>query len=92
MDKQQIKEELLKEVGSEFEPVVGTVIDRMEQFLVNNLCGKVVKPGETFWLRGVKYITQTENDGCLDCEFRNDSNCLTYVPECQNSNLIFKKA
>ena len=89
MDKEKIIEELKQSIGSEFEPQIIAIVDKMEVMMVGDLSNKEFKLGHEFWLRGGKYIVDA--GFCDECCFNKYKNCRSFAPECRENYTIFKK-
>lgn len=87
MNKQQIRADLLNEIGSELEPVIDKLIDRLEIIFKTTHKGAFIKPGETFWLLGTNYTAHYEAKPCKECVFTAKRQC-TLTPCC--GQLIYK--
>lgn len=89
MNKELIKKELIKSIGSEFEPQVNEIVDRIDVMLFDgDQRGKVIKLGDTFWRAGEKLVVRREEDSaCGGCHFDGED-CLG-LPSCRG--FIFKR-
>ena len=88
MDKEKIIEELKQSIGSEFEPQIIAIVDKVEVMTVGDLSDKEFNVGEKFWLRGEKI--EVTNGLCKKCHFHKFDNCRSFAPTCRGK-IIFRK-
>lgn len=86
MNAKLIERELIEEFGADFQPIITSIVERLEKkFFVKRLRLHKKTEGDTFWINGLKYVTEKTNESdnnCKACVARFNDQLCTALPNC----------